>query len=677
MDETGTRDCKRCGGIGWVKYDVPINDSRFGKPFPCSCMKGELARRRQDKLREITNLTGSELSGMTFDKFDPNKCVAPFQENREKRIGETRIVRAQMVEVKRLCVEYAENPKGWLILQGGVGSGKCVSGDTLIQTGGGIIEIGKMGRRTATGQSAIGTTVDGLAGKARATAFYEGGISRTLRIRTRRGFSLAATPEHPLLSIRPTGAIEWVCANDLRAGDYVAIRRGNDTWPTEECPLPLPENSKWSWSHQITAPHFLDAETAWVFGALLGDGSLTINGVVSVTKPDKEVTGRISRWMASVGVPTVCPKGKSHGVEFRWYSRAMKDWLEKCGVMPVLSGDKTTPPSIFLSPPHVISAYLQGLFDTDGYAGRNMVEYASKSTVLAREVHLLLLSLGIVSTLSQRRGGVGDGQWRLSISGPALREFADRVGFSLSRKRIRMTKYIDSHETNPNQDTTPYLIPADDLRKMIPEGKRRLFKEYLTRGAAPSLRTLKKMAEVVPLLARYVEAQERFYWDEVTVVEDGEYTEVFDLTVPEGHSFVGNGFVCHNTHLACAIANEQWKNNRSAHYETAPDILSMLREGYKTDSFDERMKLLADIDLLVLDDLGAERGTDWAEEQLYVLLNNRYRSALPLVVTTNERLESTKKIHPRIVSRLRQGTERAGGFSRVITVPAGDLRPYV
>jgi DNA replication protein DnaC len=53
--------------------------------------------------------------------------------------------------------------------------------------------------------------------------------------------------------------------------------------------------------------------------------------------------------------------------------------------------------------------------------------------------------------------------------------------------------------------------------------------------------------------------------------------------------------------------------------------------------------------VLVLDDLGAERWTEWAEEQLFLLLDYRYRLESPTVVITNEALET---LPGRIYSRL-------------------------
>lgn len=61
---------------------------------------------------------------------------------------------------------------------------------------------------------------------------------------------------------------------------------------------------------------------------------------------------------------------------------------------------------------------------------------------------------------------------------------------------------------------------------------------------------------------------------------------------------------------------------------------------------------LARLDLLVLDDLGTEKPTDWTEDRLYEVVSDRYLREAPLVVTTNQPLD---RIAPRILSRLKDG----------------------
>lgn len=68
-----------------------------------------------------------------------------------------------------------------------------------------------------------------------------------------------------------------------------------------------------------------------------------------------------------------------------------------------------------------------------------------------------------------------------------------------------------------------------------------------------------------------------------------------------------------------------------------------------TESVDDIHEQLLRVPLLVLDDLGAHRGTEWAEERLFALIDARYRDGLPLVVTSNV---SLLEVAPRVRSRL-------------------------
>jgi DNA replication protein DnaC len=64
---------------------------------------------------------------------------------------------------------------------------------------------------------------------------------------------------------------------------------------------------------------------------------------------------------------------------------------------------------------------------------------------------------------------------------------------------------------------------------------------------------------------------------------------------------------------------------------------------------------LSQVDLLHLDDLGAERATDWVLEQLYAIVNARYEEQRSLVITTNLQPEElADQLGPRIVSRINE-----------------------
>ncbi len=109
--------CQSCHGVGFVYVDVPVGHRLFGKAIPCKCTLEKRRKRAIQKLCEMIGLSEAEIRRWTFDTFDPNKVIVPNGANRAE------IVRA-VSGIKRQCIEYAKNPKGWLILSGNYGTGK-------------------------------------------------------------------------------------------------------------------------------------------------------------------------------------------------------------------------------------------------------------------------------------------------------------------------------------------------------------------------------------------------------------------------------------------------------------------------------------------------------------------------------------------------------------------------
>lgn len=58
-------------------------------------------------------------------------------------------------------------------------------------------------------------------------------------------------------------------------------------------------------------------------------------------------------------------------------------------------------------------------------------------------------------------------------------------------------------------------------------------------------------------------------------------------------------------------------------------------------------------EMLVIDDIGVEKVTEWLSEQLFLVINYRYENSLPIIVTSNQSLEDLGQLHkPQIASRL-------------------------
>ncbi|MCA9947292.1 MAG: ATP-binding protein [Anaerolineales bacterium] len=121
---------------------------------------------------------------------------------------------------------------------------------------------------------------------------------------------------------------------------------------------------------------------------------------------------------------------------------------------------------------------------------------------------------------------------------------------------------------------------------------------------------------------------------------------------PEGWLILKGTFGCGKTHLAAAVTNAQIGLGKAVLFVNTPDLLDYLRASYNQDTglrFDERFELVRNVRVLVLDDLGTQNNTGWAQEKLYQIFNYRYTEKLPTVITTNQDFEA---IEPRIRSRL-------------------------
>jgi DNA replication protein DnaC len=101
---------------------------------------------------------------------------------------------------------------------------------------------------------------------------------------------------------------------------------------------------------------------------------------------------------------------------------------------------------------------------------------------------------------------------------------------------------------------------------------------------------------------------------------------------PDGRTLAIAGEVgCGKTHLALAAARELHMASREVRFWPVVELWRKLRPGGQEGLID----LVSDVDVLVLDDLGSERATDWSAEQMWEIVNRRWLERRATVFTTN------------------------------------------
>jgi DNA replication protein DnaC len=110
----GDPNCPHCGGVGYVRMDVPIGHEKFGKLESCVCRAVNIAEGARTRLFALSNL--DRLRHLEFENFSPNgNEKAKFMTLQEKE---------RLQHAFEVCEEFARSQKGWLLLEGGYGCGK-------------------------------------------------------------------------------------------------------------------------------------------------------------------------------------------------------------------------------------------------------------------------------------------------------------------------------------------------------------------------------------------------------------------------------------------------------------------------------------------------------------------------------------------------------------------------
>ena len=110
-DLPGKPDCPICGGVGFIRQDLPVDDPNFGRVQVCPCRQQEVVRRAHERLHRMSNLEA--FRGMTFETFKTQGRLGLGDQ--QVRSLETALAQSQ---------HFSQTLNGWLLLMGTYGCGK-------------------------------------------------------------------------------------------------------------------------------------------------------------------------------------------------------------------------------------------------------------------------------------------------------------------------------------------------------------------------------------------------------------------------------------------------------------------------------------------------------------------------------------------------------------------------
>jgi len=455
----------------------------------------------------------------------------------------------------------------------------CVHGDSYISTERGLIKIKKLGKEVGKNILVKTDTHPHRAG-----IWYDNGQRKTIRIKTQAGYEIEGTKNQKIRTIDKKGNYAWRRLDAINKNDFVAIQlkdrifgKGVDL-----------SNFKFSYKkgtakgriNKFVYPKKLTEDYAYLMGLLVGDGNCMNKGGIWICvcgKEQKENVQNLYRRLFG-------KRGKIFGHWAFMGGVKMRAYLDYLGLGYKRSWEKEVPWSIFQSSKKIIVAFLRGLFDTDGgvrihgrYKNYPDIKLSSTSLELIKQVQQLLLNIGVVSFIGEvssainrefqitptRKAKSRRTLYSLRIKGgKSCGIFQKEIGFSLKRKQ----KILDS--VNLKEKKNYLLIPHQKERikslwlkltrheRYLDNAKIRRFTNS-SQGKATKELTYNKLEEFLKFYKNKLGRKKEFrfleklgqmghFYDKVKKTGES-FSHVYDLFVPGRHTFIANGFVCHNS----------------------------------------------------------------------------------------------------------------------------------
>lgn len=497
---------------------------------------------------------------------------AKFEENREPMLKVMNLHRdaAYKIDV-RYCPEYlleAAREEWDKVVEEGEKYGfrnaqatvlaptGCLTGNSLIPTDKGLIRLKNLGNINGGQWQDASFKVMTDEGPKEATKFYINGEAKTRKIKTSSGYEIQGTEKHKLKVLDPeTKEFIWKKFSDIREGDVIPLAMDTIFGKQQEVLLPLKPELHWNSDYELKIPNIMTESLAELVGYFMGDGSLHSKGLrFCVSNDDPDVIKHLGisikeLFNLNINV-TQCQGYKEVSVN----SVPLTIWWDACGFSKLKptkdhSGKGYSPhiPDAVLhtNDKNIYSIFLRGLFEADGTVTNGNPSFSTADKEFSQEIKTLLLTLGYPTTTKIDISGWGKSElYVLRLKNISYNsKFIKEIGFIGSRKTNRV--FLARSSQLGNRD---YIHISHELvDEIVPVGSSHRGVVLLSirrKGAIPRERAMliyqdthnKKLLKVL-----------QFFYDTIESNIDGGIQPTYDLSVPENVTYIGNGFLSHNT----------------------------------------------------------------------------------------------------------------------------------
>ncbi len=442
---------------------------------------------------------------------------------------------------------------------------KCVTGETLLTTERGLIRIQSLhDGEVPDSFRSYEMNVASLGGPQNTDAFYYGGTRKVREVKLRSGHRIVGTPNHRVLTCGDNGPA-WRYLSDILPGEYVATQYGDDHW--SDVPASFDRfSSSVSYGYQktISIPSEMTDELAYFLGAYAAEGHSTKqNHTITITNSYVDVLNRLLQIVESCfGLKGRLVLREDRCAQATFTSKTLLEFLEYLGCGSRAS-TKRIPDAILQSPRPMVLEFLRGL-SLDAYTTTTtMTKWAIclDSPALLDDLQAVLTNLGIVHSRIEKFNKVYEKKFgEVYACGRQAQKLLELVPFAEAHKQERALAVMGAVSAQSTADIIPG-VPAYELHDLLPYGTSgrgsngsRLRTKYShlkdLRTKDVSWETVRRLSgEPDYELPEWLEAivSQNLHFSPVESVQDAGEREVYDISVPVTHAFVGNGIVNHNT----------------------------------------------------------------------------------------------------------------------------------
>lgn len=453
---------------------------------------------------------------------------------------------------------------------------KCVVGDTLLLSSKGLVSFDELQDEIGAKEDEFlpfDTTIFGLAGKEKTSHFYNGGQKETYCVKTALGFEIEGSEKHPVM-VFSEGCVSWVKLPQIKQGDFVLLKKGqmlfgNETeFPCNSASYRRPKGD----NKRISIPRKMTPSLAKFLGYMASEGSITDDAIWFTNTDSKLIEDfcSICRSLFSIEPKVYGPRAGKTTFDASISCVTLVDWLEDACELERGAENKSVPRIVRKANRDSILAFIEGASWGDGSISArqslmsNRYKYTSASKKFSKQMQMLLLNLGIVSSFYEEEldcNGVPCKAFTIQVTGDSVLSLVEHIR-SLADKNTNENAELASITGRTNYDLLP---PVDGfVRKLMAEAKEQCislseFRRYSYSVESPNSRRFSKSS-----WARFKNAASKFMsssdmafasslgaendiWLEVKTIEKRWGRQVYDLTVPETHSFCANGIISHNS----------------------------------------------------------------------------------------------------------------------------------